>query len=422
MTGTPSVNAAARTAHEKWLLELTGIPTASGREDRVIEWVLKWVAARRKKLAVVADLAGNLFIHQGPALEATGRAAGNRPLLITAHLDHPAFVLREVIDAKRARFEFRGGVHDPYFAKTAVEIIDGSDRSRLGVIESLDSTAKPYKQVVVRITGAATPLGTADRSRKKSDKAVSGTTGLDVGDIARWKLPAPRIARSETGQGLRTRLIRTHACDDLAALAAALATLDSVAGRAGFEHVGVLLTVAEEVGFVGAIAAARNGGIPQDARLLCLENSRSFADSPIGHGAILRVGDRMSVFSPELTNRLGQLYLEHQRTTPSFKFQRKLMAGGACEATAFSSYGYESTCLCLPLGNYHNMQDIDGALAGKPAKVGPEFVALDDYHGLIEMLLIAAAGLDDLRVPSFRDRMERVFADNRGVVAVLREG
>jgi len=420
MTLVPAVKSTARVAHEKWLLALTAIPTASGREDRVIEWVLKWVAGRGAKLAVVVDVAGNLLIHQGPSHQATGRAARNRPLLITAHLDHPAFVLREVIDAKRARFEFRGGVHDPYFTKAAVEIIDGSDRTRPGVIESLDSKAKPYKQVVVRISGAAAPLDGAAKGRKKSAHAISGTTGLDVGDIARWKLPSPRIVKAQTGQGLRTRVIRTHACDDLAALAAALATLDSVAGRAGFEHVGVLLTVAEEVGFVGAIAAARNGSIPREARLICLENSRSFADSPIGHGAILRVGDRMSVFSPELTNQLGQLYLEHQRTTPAFTFQRKLMAGGACEATAFASYGYESTCLCLPLGNYHNMQDIDGALAGKAAKVGPEFVALDDYHGLIEMLLVAAAGLDDLRVPSFRDRMEKIFADNRAVVVGLR--
>ena len=71
------------------------------------------------------------------------------------------------------------------------------------------------------------------------------------------------------------------------------------------------------------------------------------------------------------------------------------MPGGACEATAFASFGYSSTCLCLPLGNYHNMERIDEVVAGeRPAKVGREYIGLDDYHGLIEMLEVVASGLD----------------------------
>ena len=133
--------------------------------------------------------------------------------------------------------------------------------------------------------------------------------------------------------------------------------------------------MAEEVGFVGAIGAATNGLVPKNARLVCLENSRSFPESPIHDGPIVRVGDRMTVFSPDLTNDISTLMTAHAAATPSFKWQRKLMAGGACEATAFSAFGFQSTCLCLPLGNYHNMQAIDDVVAGqRPAKVGPEFI------------------------------------------------
>jgi len=394
-------SASARSTHEQWLLELTSIPTAAGREDRVIEWILAWVRKRQTRMAVVIDAVGNLLVHQGPVTAKPGRAAEHRPLLITAHLDHPAFVIREIIDRKTVELEFRGGVHDPYFAEAALEIVDSSDTSRTARIVSLDSTAKPYK--IVRATVKA------------------GTKGLDRGDIARWKLPKPRITTAATGQGRRERMLQTHACDDLAAAVAALAMFDAVAGKRGYEHASLLFTVAEEVGFVGAIATARSGTIPHDARLVCLENSRSFAESPIGGGAILRVGDRITVFSPELTNRLGTLYLDRQKKEPSFKFQRKLMAGGACEATAFAAYGYESTCLCLPLGNYHNMADIDGALAGKrPAKVGPEFIAIDDFHGLVDMLLVTAAELDTMTSTPVRDRMEQIFAEQKGVLPALR--
>ena len=64
------------------------------------------------------------------------------------------------------------------------------------------------------------------------------------------------------------------------------------------------------------------------------------------------------------------------------------MAGGSCEATAFSAYGYESTCLCLALGNYHNMGDLSAVEAGKsPAKVAPEVISIDDYRGLVKLLV-----------------------------------
>ncbi|HMN95050.1 MAG TPA: hypothetical protein PKC43_00065 [Phycisphaerales bacterium] len=392
--------------HEGWLLELTGLPTAAGRETRVIEWVLGWVKRRRARLAAAVDGAGNLLLHQGPALRRRGRLPRQRPLLITAHLDHPAFVVRDVIDRRTLALEFRGGVHDAYFEGAAIEIFDAADRPRRGVVVELDPGARPYKRVRARV--------------------ASGTAGIDRGDVARWALPDPRIGIGDTGQGRRARLLRAHACDDLAAVAAALALLDRVAGRPGFEHVGVLLTVAEEVGFVGAIAAARSGGLPRDARLICLENSRSFPESPIGGGAILRVGDRISVFSPELTNRLGVLYQDRTKVDAEFRFQRKLMAGGACEATAFTAYGYESTCLCLPLGNYHNMVDIDGVLAGTaPARIGPEFIALDDFHGLVEMLFVAASGLDRdssetaEAAPPLRVRMEAIYAEHSVVIATF---
>ncbi|MGB1126680.1 MAG: hypothetical protein ACPG4Q_15875, partial [Phycisphaeraceae bacterium] len=62
-----------------------------------------------------------------------------------------------------------------------------------------------------------------------------------------------------------------------------------------------------------------------------------------------------------------------------FKYQRKLMPGGACEATAFRAYGYLSSCICLPLGNYHNMDE-------SKKKIAPEIIAVDDFHMLVQLL------------------------------------
>ena len=93
------------------------------------------------------------------------------------------------------------------------------------------------------------------------------------------------------------------------------------------------------------------------------------------------------------------------------------MVGGACEATAFAALGYQSTCVCLPLGNYHNMEHIDEVRAGqRPARVDREYVAISDFHGLVELLEVIAHGLDapgdDLpsRLIKLRKRNSVVFA------------
>jgi endoglucanase len=131
----------------------------------------------------------------------------------------------------------------------------------------------------------------------------------------------------------------------------------------------------------------------------------------------VRVGDKMSVFTPELTNAVSVLAAAYQKEKPAFKFQRKLMAGGTCEASAFSVYGIASTCLCLPLGNYHNMADIDGVTAGKKkGRVGQEYVAAADFHGLVELLGVIARRLD-APAPSRRAYMEKIWAEHGKLLA-----
>jgi putative aminopeptidase FrvX len=380
-----TISPAARRRHEQWLRELTAMPTAAGREDRVIAWVRRWAVAR-PELALRRDRAGNLILTRG------GRSAKARPIFITAHLDHPAFVVRRRLDERTVELEFRGGVHEPYFRNARLEIFDQRDRAHRATITSLESTAQPFKRVTARL-------------------ARPGGASIMPGDVGRWAFPGrlPRIARG---------LLHAHACDDLAGVAAALAAFDCLQHERR-ANVGLLLTRAEEIGFVGAIAACKIGSVPKSSRLICLENSRSFADSPIGGGPILRVGDKASVFSPDLTNRLGAILAEHAKATPRFRWQRKLMPGGTCEATVFATYGHESTCLCLPLGNYHNMADIDSVLAGrKRARVAPEFISIDDFHGLVEMLMVCCAQMDSAKVPPLRTRLDGLLKKHRAIVGM----
>lgn len=359
---------AALPPRHRWLLELTQLPTASGREQAVIAWVERWVA-RRSDLRLRRDAAGNLLI------TIKGRRRRD-PVIATAHLDHPAFVVEEV-DGRMVTAEFRGGVIDAYFDNAPVEVIDD------------DGVRHPAR------------VRHHDRHSGAAALELNRLAPLRRGAIGRWRFPAARL-------GVSRGLLRAPACDDLAGAAAALTALDRARRSPALRHLGVLLTRAEEVGFVGAIAAAKLATIPERSRVLSIETSRSFADSPIGDGPVVRVGDRSSIFDADLTNRIADIM-----RAEAIPHQRKLMDGGTCEATAFAAYGYRATGLCLPLGNYHNMVDIDGVLAGKrPAVVGPEIVSLSDYDGLVELILAAARHLDR-EGPSLVTRLDERYAETR---------
>jgi endoglucanase len=93
------------------------------------------------------------------------------------------------------------------------------------------------------------------------------------------------------------------------------------------------------------------------------------------------------------------------------------MAGGACEATVFCAYGYDATCLCLPLGNYHNMADLAAVQAKKNTerpRVGREFIAISDFDGLVDLLVACGRGLP--RASSVRERIDRLWSERSFVV------
>jgi endoglucanase len=353
---------ASRSVAEKWLGQLANLPTASGREEAVQDWVRAWVK-RRPDLRLSEDTGGNLL------LTIKGRRRGD-PVLAVAHMDHPAFVVAGVTNGE-ARFEFRGGVLPQYFVDARVEFVTGPGRG--GRVTEYDPGSR---------TGVI---------------AVSGRPP-QPGDIARWRFTRRRA---------RPGVLAAPACDDLAGCAAALASLDRARQRPEFSHFGVLLTRAEEVGFVGAIHAATAGGIPEDARLLSIETSRASVDAPLGKGPVIRVGDASSVFDAELTNRITVAVRESGLT-----HQRKLMAGGSCEATAFGAYGFRAAGLCLPLGNYHNMGDLDLVETGATSAIPMlEEVALDDFHGLVDLLLLATVAVD--RDWGLHERLDKVYAEGR---------
>ena len=145
-----------------------------------------------------------------------------------------------------------------------------------------------------------------------------------------------------------------------------------------------ILTRAEEVGYIGAIGHFELGWFKQARRplaLISLETSRTLPGAFIGKGPVARIGDKATGFDPGLHRVLRDLA---EKVLPG-RWQRRLMDGGTCEATAALTYGLPAMGISIPLGNYHN-QDFQGGpdSRGKDGPA-PEFVHLDDVAGMITL-------------------------------------
>src|SRR5437763_1575800 len=74
----------------------------------------------------------------------------------------------------------------------------------------------------------------------------------------------------------------------------------------------------------------------------------------VGKGVIVRVGDRTSIFDSEAMRFLAEVAAGLKGKRNGFQYQRGLMGGGTCEATAYQEFGLQTAAVCVSLGNYHN--------------------------------------------------------------------
>lgn len=321
-------------------------PTAPFREGDVIAWVRTFVA-RQPHLRIDADAHGNLLLRR------RGVRPTASPLVLGAHMDHPGFralACRRTGGGFAIDALFLGGVAPSYFPRARARFFDANGTS-----------------VAARVAAARPdPKSGEMRVRLTSRRPIA------AGSFGVWDLPGFRRAARDPD------LLETRAADDLAGVAGILAVLELVDDIDPARRVDVraLLTRAEEVGFVGAIAAAKSGVLPRGARIVAIEASKALPHAPQGTGPILRVGDRTSVFDDGLTRWLARVATELAGPKGDrFAWQRRLMDGGTCESTAYQLHGYRCAALCVPLGNYHNM--------GERGRIALESIRLRDLVGLV---------------------------------------
>ena len=303
-------------------------------------------------------------------------APRRRPFVLAAHLDHPGFEIVGELAPGRWRARFLGGVPDRYFQPgVPLRLMPGATPAVLGKRLSntdelefeVETTAAPQRSGKHRSAGSparARQLASHEPADKAVRAAITGPPAFAV-----WELPDFALRRGR---------IHGRACDDLIGCAAILAAMIDLKERGAKVHVIGVLARAEEVGFHGALALAASKRLPADSLIVSLETSREMPPVKMGHGVIVRVGDRASVFDSDATRFLCEAGAQLQVREPDFQFQRALMSGGTCEATAYQEFGYQSAGVCVALGNYHN--------CGAANKIATEFVSVADALGMARVL------------------------------------
>jgi len=358
----------------KILQDLLSLPTATFVESAVMDCVSRF-CRRLGGVRVKSDHYGNL--------RARYRYRPRRvtPLVFSAHTDHPSFVAQEMQDERTLRAAFRGGVRSEYFPGVNVRFWSNDQRVDAKVLEV--TRAREVRR------GTATWHVPEEAVLRVSAPVKPNSPGM-------WDLPE---AFERNGN------VYARDCDDIAGCAAMLALLQRLSRKKARAEVYCLFTRAEEVGFIGAIGAAKAGTVPRQLPIIAIETSSELPHARIGDGPILRVGDRMSVFEPSLTafcNRVAQQLAKRRKT---FRYQRRLMDGGSCESSAFLAYGYIATGICLALGNYHNMDQTR-------KKIACEYISLDDWKLMVDWF--EALALDEQgyqpKDPTLREGFDESFA------------
>ncbi|MEK7690832.1 MAG: hypothetical protein AAB425_07415 [Bdellovibrionota bacterium] len=365
---------------EPLLLEILGTPTAPFREHGVRSVLEKNLAGR--DVPHFRDPAGNLIIgvSNQKQYEAAARSAAKagRPLLLfLAHLDHPGF--------HGVKWNENGTLAVQWLGGTPTEGLEGA---RVWVSFGEHPLGQKYHEGILSGSVLKEPhRRSLDRSVITfADGAISAIGTLRAKDaFGGFRFRAPVWKEGQ--------LFFTQAADDLVGAVCALEAIAHCRKKSPRSSPRALavLTRGEEVGFVGAVAHfdlnwARS--VRPAPLVVSLETSRTLPHAEIGKGPIVRLGDRMNPFSPGYVHLLTETA---KKILPE-RFQRRIMDGGSCEASAALMHGFQAIGISVPLGNYHN-QGFEGGPDSTPSNgPSPEFVHEEDILGLFQLCIAFTRG------------------------------
>jgi len=348
---------------KRFLFELLSCPTAPFRESIVASFVTRFL--ENEKVPFFFDPVGNVVVgvKSKRDYQKSIRNSGKEPVrLFIAHMDHPGFHGVRWRKDNLLEVKWHGGTPRKFIEGAKVWL--GTSRGELG--EGIVQKAN---------------LNTAKSALESSEIWVEKWDGKELLKNVKPKdLFGAFAFRAPVWENKKN--IYTKAADDLVGVFTILSLAKSLKNK-NRPFIG-LISRAEEVGFIGTIGHLALGwlaGKPDSVVVVSLETSRTLPGALIGKGPIVRLGDRATPFDPGYTQLLTELAAKR---LPG-KFQRRIMDGGTCEATAALAFGFRAVGISVPLGNYHNQSFEGGPDSRGEWGPAPEFVNIDDIEGMLAL-------------------------------------
>lgn len=339
------------------LREILQQPAAPFREIHVAHCVSKHL--QQANVPHFYDPTGNLVVGVSSKAEYLRllKKKNKEPVRVfIAHMDHPGFHGVRWLNKNSMAIKWFGGSPVKHLMGAKVWLADDSGQVAEGQLSN------------VKLLKSKLAIDTAVVRFKKITDSIRNTKASNLFGSFSFR----------SHSWLSGKRLYTRAADDLVGVFCIVSTAIDLfrRQRKNDSFIG-LLTRAEEVGFVGAVKHLELGWLQAAKRpVVCisLEASRHLPGARIGKGPVVRLGDRRTPFDSGALQVLSELA---EKVLPN-RHQRRLMDGGACEATATTAWGLPTVGITLPLGNYHN-QGLDGGMdCPKPSGPAPEFVHLDD--------------------------------------------
>ncbi len=344
--------------------KLFEIPTSPFHEKyvlREIEGLLK-----KHKISYFFDSAGNLI-----AGAKSQRSLPKNGIAFVAHTDHPGFHFTLLEPAQKITAIWMGGGPLTQMVGSPV------------AAHNFHSPSKKYSGVITAFEPGNHREGIEFEIKFK--KLLMPGDYFGAFDFAGFKL--------------KTSKIITKAADDLAGCVMALGALIDL--RKKSKNVVAVFTRAEEVGFVGCLHLLKKKVLPQSMHVISLEASKTLPGALLGEGPVIRLGDASTLFDSKFSLFISKIAQELKAKDPTFKFQKRIMDGGSCEATAFSQFNYTTMGLAVPLENYHNM--------GKKG-AAPEIIHSADMEN--GRKLLTQVGLNLTRISQVSTELKTRLTDN----------
>jgi putative aminopeptidase FrvX len=311
----------------------------SGREDAVREVVRGLLPAWADP---VVDTAGNLRVHLGPP--------GPPAEVYVAHVDEIGFAVTAVREDGQLTLRSLGG-----FMPSLFEAEPALVHTRHGTVPAVftlrDSVgAAPRRTPMVTVDGRPALAFRVDLGTRSA--AETESLGVTVGDVVTMPRRYVRLA------GTRAT---ARSFDDRVGCAAAILALRRLDPARVTRRTLFVFSTREEVGLQGARAVAAELAATPPYRVYALDTFVSadgplevptFADAPIGAGAVVRAVDNSSVTPPLHVDSV--VALARQRGIP-------LLAGttnGGNDGSVFTRYGAVNVPIGWPLRYSHSPAEV----------------------------------------------------------------